>query len=77
VGHGRRELAEGRARQAASWPTSRSGPTRTRPRSTWPSGSRTTRPGDLNRVFFTSGGGEAVEAAWKLAKQYFKLVGKP
>jgi adenosylmethionine-8-amino-7-oxononanoate aminotransferase len=34
-------------------------------------------PGDLNRVFFTSGGGEAVEAAWKLAKQYFKLVGKP
>ena len=34
-------------------------------------------PGDLNRVFFTSGGGEAVESAWKLAKQYFKLVGKP
>jgi adenosylmethionine-8-amino-7-oxononanoate aminotransferase len=34
-------------------------------------------PGDLNRVFFTSGGGEAVETAWKLAKQYFKLSGKP
>ena len=34
-------------------------------------------PGDLNRVFFTSGGGEAVESAWKLAKQYFKLTGKP
>ncbi|MDN5853398.1 MAG: aspartate aminotransferase family protein [Actinomycetia bacterium] len=33
-------------------------------------------PGDLNRVFFTSGGGEAVESAWKLAKQYFKLQGK-
>ena len=34
-------------------------------------------PGDLNRVFFTTGGGEAVESAWKLAKQYFKMTGKP
>jgi adenosylmethionine-8-amino-7-oxononanoate aminotransferase len=34
-------------------------------------------PGDLNRVFFTTGGGDAVETAWKLAKQYYKLVGKP
>lgn len=34
-------------------------------------------PGDLNRVFFTSGGAEAVESAWKLAKQYFKLQGHP
>ena len=32
-------------------------------------------PGDLNRVFFTTGGGEAVETAWKLAKQYHKLTG--
>jgi adenosylmethionine-8-amino-7-oxononanoate aminotransferase len=34
-------------------------------------------PGDLNKVFFTTGGGEAVETAWKLAKQYYKLMGKP
>jgi adenosylmethionine-8-amino-7-oxononanoate aminotransferase len=34
-------------------------------------------PGDLNKVFFTTGGGEAVETAWKVAKQYFKLIGKP
>ena len=34
-------------------------------------------PGDLNRVFFTSGGGEAVESALKLARQYYKLTGKP
>jgi adenosylmethionine-8-amino-7-oxononanoate aminotransferase len=34
-------------------------------------------PGDLNRVFFTSGGGEAVESALKLARQYHKLTGHP
>jgi adenosylmethionine-8-amino-7-oxononanoate aminotransferase len=34
-------------------------------------------PGDLNKVFFSSGGGESVETAWKVAKQYFKLTGKP
>ena len=33
-------------------------------------------PGDLNRVFFTTGGGEAVESAWKLARQYHKLRGE-
>ena len=34
-------------------------------------------PGDLNRVFFTGGGSEAVESAWKLARQYFKVIGQP
>ena len=34
-------------------------------------------PGDLNRVFFTSGGSEAVESALKLARQYHKMTGNP
>jgi adenosylmethionine-8-amino-7-oxononanoate aminotransferase len=34
-------------------------------------------PGNLNRTFFTSGGSEAVESAWKLARQYFKAIGQP
>ena len=34
-------------------------------------------PNNLNRVFFTTGGGEAVESAWKIAKQFFKMTGKP
>jgi len=33
-------------------------------------------PGDLNRIFFVSGGSEAVEAAWKLARQYHSLRGE-
>jgi adenosylmethionine-8-amino-7-oxononanoate aminotransferase len=32
-------------------------------------------PYDLNRVFFTSGGSEAVESAWKLARSYHRLRG--
>jgi adenosylmethionine-8-amino-7-oxononanoate aminotransferase len=32
-------------------------------------------PGDLNRVFFTSGGSESVESALKLARQYHKIRG--
>jgi adenosylmethionine-8-amino-7-oxononanoate aminotransferase len=33
-------------------------------------------PGDLNRVFFTSGGSEAVESALKLARNYHRLRGR-
>jgi adenosylmethionine-8-amino-7-oxononanoate aminotransferase len=34
-------------------------------------------PGDLDRVFFTTAGGDAVESAWKLVKQYFRAIGQP
>jgi adenosylmethionine-8-amino-7-oxononanoate aminotransferase len=33
-------------------------------------------PGDINRAFFVSGGSEAVEAAWKLARQYHSARGE-
>ncbi len=34
-------------------------------------------PGDLDHVYFVSGGSEAVESALKLARQYFVEVGQP
>jgi adenosylmethionine-8-amino-7-oxononanoate aminotransferase len=77
VGHGRDELAEAAARQAkelAFFPLwSYAHPRAIELAERLAAGA----PGDLNRVFFTTGGGEAVETAWKLAKQYFKLTGKP
>src|SRR5947208_3267536 len=32
-------------------------------------------PTGLNRVFFTSGGSEAVESAWKLTRNYHRIRG--
>ncbi|NYI05219.1 aspartate aminotransferase family protein [Allostreptomyces psammosilenae] len=77
AGHGRAELAEAARRQAeqlAFFPVwSYAHPTAVE------LAERLAHlaPGDLNKVFFTTGGGEAVETAWKLAKQYFKLTGRP
>jgi adenosylmethionine-8-amino-7-oxononanoate aminotransferase len=34
-------------------------------------------PGELNRAFFTSGGSEAVEAAWKIVREHFLATGQP
>src|SRR4051812_34454266 len=77
LGHGRTELAEAAARQAQQlafmplWSYAHPNAIELAQRVA------SYAPGDLNRVFFTTGGGEAVESAWKLAKQYFKLTGKP
>ena len=77
VGHGREELAEAAAKQAKElaffplWSFAHPRAIELADRIA------AMAPGDLNRVFFTTGGGEAVESAWKLAKQYFKLTGKP
>ncbi|RNL63225.1 aspartate aminotransferase family protein [Nocardioides marmoriginsengisoli] len=77
AGHGRAELAEAAAKQAEQlaffplWSYAHPGAMDLAARVA------DYAPGDLNRVFFTTGGGEAVETAWKLAKQYFKETGKP
>jgi adenosylmethionine-8-amino-7-oxononanoate aminotransferase len=34
-------------------------------------------PGELNRVFFTNGGSESVEAAWKIVRQHYLGKGEP
>ena len=77
IGHGRTEIAEamaGQARELAFFPLWSFAHPRAIELAERLAGEA---PADLNRVFFTTGGGEAVETAWKLAKQYFKLTGKP
>jgi adenosylmethionine-8-amino-7-oxononanoate aminotransferase len=77
VGHGRTQLAEAAAKQAAElayfplWSYAHPTAIQLAERIA------TLTPGDLNQVFFTTGGSEAVESAWKLARAYFKRVGKP
>ena len=77
VGHGRTELAEAAYKQAAElaffplWSYAHPKAIELAERLA------ALAPGDINRVFFTTGGGEAVESAWKVARQYFKLVGQP
>ena len=77
IGHGRKEVAEAAARQGgelAYFPLWSYGHPRAIELAERLAGMA---PGDLNRVFFTTSGSEAVESAWKLAKQYFKLTGEP
>jgi len=77
LGHGRTELAEAAAKQSRElafmplWSYAHPNAIELAERVA------NYAPGSLNRVFFTSGGGEAVETAWKLAKNYFKVTGKP
>src|SRR5919198_4091273 len=76
AGHGRAELAEAAARQAnelafyINWSYAHP------PAIELAARIASLAPYDLNRVFFTSGGSEAVESAWKLARNYHKLRGE-
>ncbi len=77
AGHGRRRLAEVAAKQAEElaffpiWSYAHPGAIELADRLA------SFAPGDLNRVFFSTGGGEAVETAFKLAKYFWKLQGRP
>jgi adenosylmethionine-8-amino-7-oxononanoate aminotransferase len=77
AGHGRRRLAEVAAKQAEQlayfpiWSYAHPNAIELADRLA------SHAPGDLNRVFFSTGGGEAVETAFKLAKYYWKLMGQP
>ncbi len=77
AGHGRRELAEAAAKQASELAFFPLWSYATPPAIDLAERLASYAPGDLDRVFFTTGGGEAVETAWKLAKNFFKLTGKP
>jgi len=76
LGHGRHDLAEAAARQAETleyfpiWNYAHP------PAIELAARLAELAPGDLNRVFFTSGGSEAVESAWKLARQYHRVRGE-
>ena len=77
VGHGRRELAEAAAAQAEQlayfplWSYAHPSAIELAERLAG------LAPGNINRVFFTGAGSEAVESAWKLARQYFRATGQP
>jgi len=77
AGHGRAELAEAMAKQAEKLAFMPLWSYAHEPAIDLSERLASYAPGDLNRVFFTTGGGEAVESAFKLAKQHFKMKGKP
>ena len=76
VGHGRADLAQAAAEQASTleyfplWSYAHPPAIRLAARVA------SLAPGDLNRVFFTTGGSDAVESAWKLVRQYFRATGQ-
>jgi adenosylmethionine-8-amino-7-oxononanoate aminotransferase len=76
AGHGRAELGEAAARQAAELGFFTNWSYAHPPAIELAERVAGLAPGDLNRVFFTSGGSEAVESAWKLARAFHKMNGE-
>jgi adenosylmethionine-8-amino-7-oxononanoate aminotransferase len=77
IGHGRREVAQAGADQAADLDYFTNWSYAHPPAIELSARLASLAPGDINRVFFTSGGSEAVESAIKLSRKYHKLTGNP
>lgn len=77
AGHGRREIAEAMAAQASTLAYVSSAAYTSVPAVELAETLARLTPGDLQRVFFSSGGSEAVETAIKIAKQTQVLRGFP
>ena len=77
VGHGRAEIADAMAKQARTLAYFPIWGHLTEPAVTLADRITELAPAGMSRVFFTSGGSESVDAAWKLARQYHRLRGRP
>src|SRR3712207_4058197 len=77
AGHGRREIAQAYADQAARLGYASAMTYTTTPAVKLAEKLAELAPGDLNRLFFCSGGSEAVESAIKIAKQVQAMRGFP
>jgi adenosylmethionine-8-amino-7-oxononanoate aminotransferase len=77
AGHGRREIGEAMAEQAARLAYVSASSYTTVPAVALAETIADLLPGDLNRLFFCSGGSEAVESAIKIAKQVQVMRGFP
>ena len=77
LGHGRADLAQAGADQARSLDYFSTWSYAHPPAIELAAKIASLTPGDLDRVFFTTGGSEAVESALKLARAYHKVTGNP
>src|SRR5512136_164234 len=76
IGYGRQRVADAIARQAARLPYVASNMFRNEPAERLAAQVARFAPGDLHSIHFTSGGSEAVEVAFKIARQYYYERGR-
>lgn len=77
IGHGNRRVAEAIAAQSAKMAYAHTGFFTSEPAEALADLLLSDEPGGLTHAFFVSSGSEAMEAAVKLARQYFLEIGQP